>query len=101
MERIKVEVNSEIGELEAVILHAPGPEVENMTPENAQRALYSDILNLSEVKKEYTQFKKILEKHTTVFFVKDHLCCESRGQKSAKLPSVSRTLNLCQQSLQV
>ncbi len=73
MERIKVEVNSEIGELEAVILHAPGPEVENMTPENAQRALYSDILNLSEVKKEYTQFKKILEKHTTVFFVKDLL----------------------------
>ena len=73
MKKIKVEVNSEIGKLEAVILHSPGPEVENMTPENAERSLYSDILNLSEVKKEYTHFKKILEKHTTVLFVKDLL----------------------------
>ncbi len=73
MKKIKVEVNSEIGQLEAVILHSPGPEVENMTPENAERSLYSDILNLSEVKKEYTHFKKILEKHTTVLFVKDLL----------------------------
>ena len=73
MDKIKVEVNSEIGALEAVILHAPGPEVENMTPENAERSLYSDILNLSEVKKEYRQFKKILEKHTTVLFVKNLL----------------------------
>ena len=73
MKKINVEVNSEIGQLEAVILHSPGPEVENMTPENAERSLYSDILNLSEVKKEYTHFKKILEKHTTVLFVKDLL----------------------------
>lgn len=73
MKKIKVEVNSEIGELEAVILHSPGPEVENMTPENAERSLYSDILNLSEVKKEYRQFKEILQKHTTVFFVKELL----------------------------
>ncbi len=73
MKKIKVEVNSEIGKLEAVILHTPGPEVENMTPENAERALYSDILNLSEVKKEYSQFRKTLEKHTRVFFVKNLL----------------------------
>lgn len=73
MEKIHAEVNSEIGKLEAVILHSPGPEVENMTPENAERALYSDILNLSEVKKEYSQFREILEKHTRVLFVKELL----------------------------
>jgi len=73
MEKIKVEVNSEIGELEAVILHSPGPEVENMTPENAERSLYSDILNLAEVKKEYRQFKETLAKHCTILFVKDLL----------------------------
>ena len=38
-------VESEIGEIEGVILHTPGSEVENMTPGNAERALYSDILN--------------------------------------------------------
>ena len=47
MPKYNVNVTSEIGELEGVILHSPGPEVENMTPENAERALYSDILNLS------------------------------------------------------
>ena len=44
---MKTCINSEIGKLEGVIIHTPGPEVENMTPENAERALYSDILNLS------------------------------------------------------
>ncbi len=73
MKKIKVEVNSEIGKLEAVILHTPGTEVENMIPENTQRALYSDILNLSEVRKEFSQFKEIVEKHTKIFFVKDLL----------------------------
>lgn len=73
MEKIVASVTSEIGVLEAVILHAPGPEVENMTPENAERALYSDILNLSEVRHEYSQFQQTLEKHTRVLFVKDLL----------------------------
>ena len=46
MERLSINVNSEIGKLNGVIVHTPGAEVENMTPENAERALYSDILNL-------------------------------------------------------
>jgi len=50
LNNLAVNVSSEIGELEAVILHPVGREVENMTPENAERALYSDILNLSVAK---------------------------------------------------
>jgi arginine deiminase len=73
MENIQVQVSSEIGELEAVILHTPGQEVENMTPKNAERALYSDILNLSVAKKEYSQFKDIIKKHARVFELKDLL----------------------------
>ncbi|MCL2502430.1 MAG: arginine deiminase, partial [Bacteroidales bacterium] len=53
-------VQSEVGELEAVILHVPGPEVENMTPKMAQRALYSDILNLSIARQEYEQLSGVL-----------------------------------------
>ncbi len=66
-------VYSEIGELEGVVVHTPGVEVENMTPENAERALYSDILNLGVVSREHQQFKKVLEHHTKVFEVKDLL----------------------------
>jgi len=70
---MKIRVNSEIGKLEGVILHSPGPEIENMTPKNAERALYSDILNLSVAKKEYRQFNDVLDKFTTTFQVKDLL----------------------------
>ena len=37
---VEVNVQSEIGKLNGVILHTPGEEVENMTPENAERALW-------------------------------------------------------------
>jgi arginine deiminase len=44
--KIQMRVESEVGELEAVMLHRPGSEVESMDPENAKKVLYSDILNL-------------------------------------------------------
>lgn len=71
--QFKVDIRSEIGTLEAVILHTPGPEVENMTPESAQKALYSDILNLPVALKEYNQFKGFLSKVTKTYQVKDLL----------------------------
>jgi arginine deiminase len=69
----KVDIRSEIGELEGVIIHTPGPEVENMTPDSSHKALYSDILNLSVALKEYNQFKGFLSKVTRTFEVKDLL----------------------------
>lgn len=71
--KLNININSEIGKLEGVIIHTPGPEVENMTPENAERALYSDILNLSVALPEYNEFNQVLEKVTTVLEVKDLL----------------------------
>ena len=64
---VEVNVQSEIGKLNGVILHTPGEEVENMTPENAERALYSDILNLSIARKEYKQLSEVLGKITKSF----------------------------------
>lgn len=72
-QKIQTEVNSEIGELEAVIVHTPGQEVEEMTPENAERALYSDILNLSVAASEYSYFKAVLGKVSKTYEVKDLL----------------------------
>lgn len=73
MEQIKIDVNSEIGKLEGVIIHTPGSEVENMTPNMVQKALYSDILNLNVARAEYSQFSKVLEKVTRTFEVRDLL----------------------------
>jgi arginine deiminase len=70
---VTIDVRSEIGELEAVLLHTPGAEVENMTPRNAQRALYSDILNLSIAQKEYEQLSGVLKMYTKIYQIKDLL----------------------------
>jgi arginine deiminase len=68
-----IKVHSEIGKLEAVIIHSMGSEVENMTPEDAERALYSDILNLSVAQTEYDQFRQILKQTAQVFEVSELL----------------------------
>ena len=70
---LRIDVQSEIGSLNAVLLHTPGPEVENMTPRMAQRALYSDILNLSIAQKEYEQIEGVLSKVARVYQVRDLL----------------------------
>jgi len=72
-DKLKSSVYSEIGELEGVIIHTPGREVENMTPRNAEKALYSDILNKNIVDKEYGQFKQVLNRLTKTYEVKDLL----------------------------
>ena len=69
----RTNVTSEIGELEGVILHTPGIEIENMTPINAEKALYSDILNRSIALDEYSQLKGVLDKVTKTYQVKDLL----------------------------
>jgi arginine deiminase len=68
-----VDIRSEIGELECVILHTPGAEVENMTPETAERALYSDILNLNIGLSEYSQLSGVLSKVAETHEVSDLL----------------------------
>jgi len=70
---IETGVFSEIGDLEGVILHTPGKEVENMTPSNAERALYSDILNLSVAVEEYQQLEGVLSRVTQTYQVKNLL----------------------------
>lgn len=88
--QIKIGADSEIGKLQGVIIHSPGPEVENMTPKNAERALYSDILNLSVASEEYSQLSGVLKKVSQTFEVKDLLkeTLKSEEAKSNLITSV-------------
>lgn len=83
--RIKVNVNSEIGQLQHVLIHTPGQELENMTPDTAHHYLYSDILNLQVAQKEYGYFKKVLQKATKVHEVTDLLTDILRDEKIKSL----------------
>lgn len=67
--KVSTSVSSEIGKLHGVILHTPGSEIENMTPDSVQKALYSDILNLEVASMEYNQFKGVLDKCTKTYQV--------------------------------
>ena len=86
---LTIDVQSEIGALNAVLLHTPGAEVENMTPRMAQRALYSDILNLSIARKEYEQIECVLSKVAKVYQVRD-LLAMVLDKKEARRDLVSR-----------
>ena len=68
-----IQVNSEIGRLEGVILHTPGPEIEQMIPGNIHEALYSDLLNLNIASKEYATFKGVFSKWAKTYQVVDLL----------------------------
>ncbi len=69
--RTSISVSSEIGKLNAVLLHKPGVEIERMTPSNAAEALYSDILNKNIVDEEYRNFCGVFEKCCQVYYVGD------------------------------
>ncbi len=70
---VAIDVRSEIGRLQGVVLHRPGPEVQAMTPASAERALYSDILNLAVAEREYDQLQGVLQKWTRTFQLRDLL----------------------------
>lgn len=86
-----IEINSEIGELEGVILHTPGVEIEMMTPNSIQEALYSDLLNLKIASKEYSNFSGVLNKWTKTYQVKE-LLAEILLNKEVKSSLVSKIL---------
>lgn len=86
-----IQVNSEIGQLEGVILHTPGTEIEQMTPESIHEALYSDILNLNIARKEYANFEGVLSKWTKTYQVVD-LLSEVLEQSSVKSDLLNKIL---------
>lgn len=53
-------VTSEIGELQTVLLHRPGHEVENLTPDYLGRLLFDDIPYLPIIQKEHDYFAQTL-----------------------------------------
>jgi arginine deiminase len=66
-------ITSEIGRLKRVIVHSPGPEVEAMTPKEAEADLYNDIIPMSAMRSEFDVLKAFLAKVSVVSELKDIL----------------------------
>ncbi|ABR49300.1 arginine deiminase [Alkaliphilus metalliredigens QYMF] len=56
-----IHVYNEIGQLNSVLLHCPGAEIENIVPDYLRRLLFDEIAYLKQARKEHAQFAEILE----------------------------------------
>jgi len=67
-----IRVNSEIGNLKAVMLHRPGKELERLTPEYLAEMLFDDIPWLRQMQEEHEGFAKSLsDRGAKVYYVED------------------------------
>lgn len=69
----RIQLDSEIGPLQTVVVHSPGQEIENMTPTSATEVLYNDIINLPLARKEHRQLTGVLGQVADVLELSDLL----------------------------
>ena len=69
---MKVNVYSEIGKLKTVLLHRPGKELENLTPDLLERLLFDDIPYLKVAQQEHDAFADTLRDNgVEVLYIRD------------------------------
>lgn len=74
---MKINVNSEIGRLKAVLLHRPGRELENLTPDTLEELLFDDIPFLEIAQKEHDEFAGILRANDVKVFYLTKMVAEA------------------------
>ena len=72
-----IRVNSEIGRLRTVLLHRPGEELENLTPEYLTDLLFDDIPYLEQAQAEHDAFAQVLRDNGVEVLYLDQLAAES------------------------
>ncbi|MCH4886908.1 arginine deiminase [Acidaminobacter sp. JC074] len=84
MSKIKLQVNSEIGRLKKVLLHRPGYEIENLTPDLMERLLFDDIPYLEIARQEHDAFAKIFRDNGVEVFYLEDLIAETLENETIK-----------------
>ena len=59
----KINVTSEIKPLKKVLLHRPGNELLNLTPDTLQELLFDDIPYLPVAQREHDEFARVLKEN--------------------------------------
>src|SRR5512134_3624769 len=90
---MSVEVTSEIGSLQTVLVHTPGAELEAVTPGNSEAFLYDDIIDLEIAQREHRQFVSVLRRFAKVYQVRD-LLAEILAQDEARDFLVTKTMEV-------
>ncbi len=72
-----LQVYSEIGKLKKVLLHKPGKEIENLTPDLMDRLLFDDIPYLKIARQEHDAFADIFRNNGTEVVYLEEMAAEA------------------------
>ena len=86
-------VYSEIGRLKKVLLHRPGEEIENLTPELMERLLFDDIPYLKIAREEHDAFAQIFRDNGVEVFYLEELMAETLENGKAKAEFVDEFIS--------
>lgn len=85
-----IHVTSEIGKLKTVMLHRPGREIENITPDSMYRLLFDDIPYLPIAQEEHDYFAQTLRDQGIEVLYFEKLAAEALADQDIKEEFVDR-----------
>lgn len=88
-----LQVYSEIGKLKKVLLHKPGKEIENLTPDLMDRLLFDDIPYLEVARQEHDAFANIFRKNGIEVVYLEDLAAEVITNDDIKNEFISEFIN--------
>jgi arginine deiminase len=86
-------VTSEIGRLRTVLLHRPGEEIENLTPDLLERLLFDDIPFLKVAREEHDAFAQVLRDQGVEVLYLEELAAEAIADNDIKDKFISQFID--------
>lgn len=87
-----IHVPSEIGKLKTVMLHRPGREIENITPDSMERLLFDDIPYLPIAQEEHDFFAQTLRDNGAEVIYTEDLAAEALADEAVETNSLKAKL---------
>lgn len=89
-----IHVTSEIGKLRKVLLHRPGNELLNLTPDTLEELLFDDIPFLPDAQREHDAFADALRAHgVEVVYLEDLMAEVIAGSQSIRAKFIKQFMN--------
>ena len=90
-------ITSEIGKLKTVLLHRPGEELENLTPDYLTDLLFDDIPYLEVAQQEHDAFAEVLRSRGVEVLYLDQLAAEALNSDELRRQFVDDMLHASKQ----
>lgn len=96
MDNRKINVYSEIGTLKTVLLHRPGEEIENLTPDYLERLLFDDIPFLKVARDEHDNFARVLRDNGVEVIYLENLAAAAVKNEDVKEEFLDNVIKECE-----